>query len=92
MSERYGAEIQIGGALDGRQAIRLCELIRNTRVELSWGEGVYLPNSAEQLRDACVEIDGVTVLRLCDEQARWAVVGELKAAPTQRLSTEVDRA
>lgn len=78
MSERYGAEIQIGGVFDDRQAIRLCELIRDARVELSWGEGVYLPNSAEVLREACVEIDGVNVLRLCDEQARWGEFSDIE--------------
>jgi hypothetical protein len=44
MSERYSAEIRICGVFDDRQADRLCELIRNARVELRWGEGVYLPH------------------------------------------------
>ncbi|MBL8828169.1 MAG: hypothetical protein JNM18_14410, partial [Planctomycetaceae bacterium] len=57
---------------------RLCELSRQAHVEVSWDEGMFLPHSVAELQEACVEVDGVMVLRLCDEQARWGEFDDIE--------------
>jgi hypothetical protein len=71
MSEPIAAEIRIGGKI--RQAVvpGLCKAIREECLSFDWGDTHFVPNSAEELINACDERDGVRLLCLCDDQASY---------------------
>ncbi len=69
MSDRTPAEIAIGGKIRASLVKPLCRAIAAEGVALDWGEALFHPSSAEDLREACILRGGVNVLWLCDDQA-----------------------
>ena len=78
MSEYLAAHLTIGGPIPRRLVARLCATIGQERLALDWGEPVFQPQSADDLLAACIDLGGVRLLRLYDEQARWGQFEELE--------------
>ncbi len=70
MSSGTPAEISIGGKIPVYLVRPLCQAIAAGYLALDWGDAPFHPRSAEDLRQACSERDGVVVLWMCDDQAR----------------------
>ena len=85
MSDYMAAEIRIGGSILQSTVAPLCDAICQQNVSLEWGDSLFVPTSAVELLDACQEIDGVKLLRLCDDQATWGEFDELEEFLQQRL-------
>ena len=72
MSEHMAAEIRIGGNVPASLVPDLCTVIASQGVSLEWGDGRFHPSTPEDLIGACDDRgDGVRLLWLCDDQARW---------------------
>lgn len=72
MSEQMSAEIWIGGEIPARLVARLCTIIAEQCVATDWGNGCFRPCTADDLLSACKDNpQGVRLLWLCDDQARW---------------------
>jgi hypothetical protein len=72
MSESMAAEIMIGGRIRRSVAEVICPVIARQGVALDWGEAEFRPQTADELLAACCDNgDGVELLRLYDDQARW---------------------
>ena len=78
MSEYLAAHLTIGGPISRRLMARLCAAIGRERLALNWGEPVFQPQTADDLLAACIDLGGVRLLRLYDEQARWGQFEELE--------------
>jgi hypothetical protein len=70
VSDYAAAEIWIGGKIPRRLAPKLCQAIRDEGVALEWGDSDFLPTTLEELLTARKEIDGVLLLRLCNDEIR----------------------
>lgn len=79
MSDFRAAQITIGGCLSRAIVPSLCSTIRLQRVALDWGDEPFLPQSAEELLAARQTIDGESVLRLLDAEARHGRMEPLEA-------------
>lgn len=79
MSERLSAEILIGGDVQADQVEGLCDAICCEGASLEWGDRRFDPQSEEELLEALVEIEGVSLLRLQNEQASWGQFDGLEA-------------
>jgi hypothetical protein len=86
MSERYSANIRIGGQITPKRIPTLLEAIRTASVSHEWGDAPFEPNSAEELLAAVR--DGH--LFLCDEQSRYGEFPELEAT-CQKLGLSYSR-
>src|SRR5436190_1587885 len=71
MSESMSAEITLGGPVPYRLIGPLCLAIADEGVSLEWGNASFMPVSAEDLLQARREDDGVKVLKLYADEARW---------------------
>lgn len=72
MSERMAAEIWIGGTIPEIAVSNLCAAIAQQGVCLEWGDEFFHPDSGEDLLSAVrMDREGVEVLCLCYEYARW---------------------
>jgi len=71
MSEPIPACISIGGKIPCKLVSALCQAIRAEGLALEWGDAHFKPTSADDLRDACRELEGVNLLWLCDDSANW---------------------
>ena len=79
MSERIASEIWIGGKVSERLVPDLCKAIASQVVLLDWGDARFSPASAEDLIQACRDnSDGVRLLWLCADEARWGEFEELE--------------
>lgn len=76
MSERYAANIKIGGKIMRKNLAPLLDAITKTCASNEWGEPPFAPKSAKDLRDAIR--DGH--LFLCDDQTRAGEFPELETA------------
>ncbi len=85
MSDYMAAEIRIGGSILQSTVAPLCDVICQQNVSLEWGDSLFVPTTAAELLDACQVTNGVSVLRLCDEQARWGEFEQLEELLRQRL-------
>ena len=74
MSERYAANIRIGGEIRHSRLPKLLEAIRTASISHEWGEPPFEPKSAEELATAIR--DGH--LFLCDDQTRYGEFPELE--------------
>lgn len=70
MSVCFDAEFVIGGQVPKKLVRKLCSAIASAKVALDWGEARFAPTTAKDLTSVLEEIDGVALLRLCDEEAR----------------------
>lgn len=86
MSERYAANIKIGGQISKRRVPRLLKTICAASISHDWGEPPFEPQSAEELSTAIR--DGH--LFLCDDQTRYGEFPELEAA-CRKLSLSYTR-
>ena len=71
MSDYIAAKIRIGGRISATLVPELCTVITQQHVSLEWGDARFRPRSAEDLLEARREEDGVRLLWLYDDQARW---------------------
>jgi hypothetical protein len=72
MAERMAAEIWIGGKIPEIAVSDLCAAIVQQGVCLEWGDEFFHPDSGDDLLSAVrLNREGVEVLCLCYEQARW---------------------
>src|ERR1700687_1885588 len=71
MSEPIAAEIRIGGKIRHDLVPGLCKAIREECLSFDWDDTRFVPNSAEELINACDERDGVRLLCLYDDQASY---------------------
>jgi hypothetical protein len=71
MSDYVAARIRIGGRIPVTLVPELCTVITGQHASLEWGDARFRPNSAEDLLEARREEDGVRLLWLYDDQARW---------------------
>ena len=78
MSETMAAEIRIGGKIAASLVPELCQRIAQEVVALDWGEGRFSPTTKEDLLEAREDRDGVLLLCLYDDQARWGEFAELE--------------
>jgi hypothetical protein len=78
MSDYIAAEITIGGNVKRSLVRSLCRAISSQRVALDWGETLFQPESAQDLLAALTDVNGVKLLKLCDDQARWGQFEELE--------------
>lgn len=79
MADHMPGQIRIGGKIPQSLAPELCREIGNAYVSLEWGDPAFCPNSAADLMAARREVDGVLLLELCDDQARFGEFEELEA-------------
>ena len=79
MSDYMAAEIRIGGKVPARLVPELCEQITGEGVGIEMGSIPFRPESADQLLAACEDHDGVRLLCLYDDQARWGRFERLEA-------------
>lgn len=73
MSDRFAAEISIGGTIPQHLTTKFIKAIAATKAALAWGEETFTPATRQDLMAALNE-DGV--LALCDEERAW---GEFEA-------------
>ena len=78
MSETIAAEIRVGGKVAASLVPQLCQRIAQEVVALDWGEGRFSPMTREDLLEAREDRDGVLLLCLYDDQARWGEFAELE--------------
>ena len=78
MSEPIPTCISIGGKLPRKLVPQFCESIQADGVALEWGDACFRPKSAEELMDACRDVEGIDVLWLCDDQANWGRLPSLE--------------
>jgi len=78
MAECFTTEIHIGGPVRQRDVASLCQTIQEAHVELDWGCASFSPQQASDLLANCRAINGVHVLRLCDDCACWGEFRELE--------------
>lgn len=76
MSERYAANIIIGGSLPKLRPPELLKAVQETAVSIEWSDAPLNPPSEQDLRSA---IDGGQ-LWLCDDQTRNGEFPELETA------------
>ena len=79
MSEHSAAEIWIGGQVSVPIADKLCEVVCTADVSLEWGDRLFAPASLDELLSACKEREGVKLLWLCHDSARWGQFDELES-------------
>ncbi len=79
MSDYMAAEIWIGGRIPAALVPNLCLAISRECAGIEWGDCKFSPTTADALRPAIREHDGVPALWLCDDQARWGQFEELEA-------------
>ncbi len=80
MSEYMSAEIWLGGPIAQRLIPGLCKVITEQNVATDWGDGQFRPGTADDLLAACTENgEGVRLLHLLDDQARWGQFELLEA-------------
>ena len=83
MSDYIAAEIKIGGRIPAALAPALCDAIAEQRLSLEWGDCVFQPHCAVDLLDARTSVDGVSMLRLYDDDAglgRVSRIGSVSGA------------
>ncbi len=78
MSEYMAAEIWIGGKAPAALVPELCRKIGAERVGLECGDNSFAPAGADELLAACEIVDGVRLLHLFDDQARWGEFRDLE--------------
>jgi hypothetical protein len=78
--ETIAAEIQIGGKVAASLVPDLCHRIAQELVALDWGDGRFAPTTKEDLLEAREDRDGVLLLCLYDDQARWGEFAELETS------------
>jgi hypothetical protein len=78
MSDYIAAEITIGGKVKPSLVRSLCRAISSQRVALDWGESPFQPETAQDLLAALTDVNGIKLLKLCDDQARWGQFEELE--------------
>ena len=71
MSDYIAARIRIGGRIPATLLPEFCTVITQQHVSLDWGDAHFRPRSAEDLLEARREEDGICLLWLYDDQARW---------------------
>ena len=71
MSDYMAAEIWIGGTISPSLVANLCAAITKQCASLEWGDAHFSPGTQPDLLEASQEKDGVSLLWLCDDQARW---------------------
>jgi hypothetical protein len=59
-------------------------------VAIEWGDGLFRPNSAEDLLSACRNEQGGSLLWLCDDYANWGRFPALEALLTERAGLPFD--
>lgn len=79
MSDYSAAEIWIGGKVSASVARELCQAISIACLSLEWGDASFTPTSADDLVAACKEREGVKLLWLCNDRARWGQLDDLEA-------------
>ena len=79
MSEKFTAEIWIGGKLKVDLAPEFCDVICGQEVSLDWDAGPFVPQTIDQLLTAIKDRDGAAVLFFCDGRADWGEFNELEA-------------
>jgi len=79
MSDYMAAEIRIGGKVPARLVPELCEQITSEGIAIEMGSIPLRPETADQLLAACEDHDGVRLLCLYDDQARWGEFEGLEA-------------
>ena len=78
MADRMAAEIWIGGKVSSQLADQLAYEVACERVALEWGEVAFDPSCGSDLLGARTNLDGATVLWLCDDQACGGVMEGLE--------------
>jgi len=78
MSEYMVAEISIGGRIAPSLITDLCTAITQQSVAVEWGDAQFSPGTRQDLLEACQEKEGVSLLWLCDDQARWGAFETLE--------------
>jgi hypothetical protein len=71
MPDCIAAEISIGGKIHRDAVPGLCKAIHDECLSYDWGDTRFVPNSTEELINACEERDGVRLLCLYDDQASY---------------------
>lgn len=79
MADRRAGEILIGGRIPRRLLEDLLDAMSAQFVGLDWGGVPFSPASEEDLLAGCVDHEGVTVLRLCHDEARDGAFETLEA-------------
>lgn len=74
MSERFATWILIGGKVPRAKVEQLLKAIREAGVSPEWGDGVFAPNTPEELMS--VHKDGY--LWFCDDEASWGEFPDLE--------------
>src|SRR5688572_25011286 len=78
MSTRMAAEIWIGGQVPRKLIGKLRTQIAVTGVALEWGDAHFEPESTADLLAALRDTEGVRLLWLCHEDARYGQFPELE--------------
>lgn len=78
MSDRFAAQITIGGCISRALVPALCAALRKQRATLDWGETPFLPQTVDDLRAARRVVDGEEVLQLCDAETRHGRFDDLE--------------
>lgn len=71
MSDYMAAEIWIGGRISPSLVANLCAAITKQCVSLEWGDAHFSPGTQQDLLEARQKKEDVSLLWLCDDQARW---------------------
>ena len=79
MSDHLAAQITIGGCISRAFVPGLCTALAAQRAALEWGDAPFTPTTVEELLAARQMIDGETVLRLYDSQARHGQFVQLES-------------
>ena len=79
MTDRMAGEIFIGGEVSRNLLPDFCTALAAQFVTLEWGDAQFCPETAEDLLDNCTDLEGIVVLRLCDDEARYGAFESLEA-------------